>query len=94
MKRQAINLLNKWKQKSDRKPLIIKGVRQCGKTYLMKEFGQSEYEDVAYFNFEGNLALQERFSIDLDVKRIITELGVLRGKVIVPGKTLLIFDEI
>ncbi len=94
MKRQAIDLLIKWKQKSDRKPLIIKGVRQCGKTYLIKEFGQSEYEDVAYFNFEGNRALQERFSIDLDVKRIITELGVLRGKVILPRKTLLIFDEI
>ena len=58
LKRQAINLLIKWKQKSNRKPLIIKGVRQCGKTYLMKEFGQSEYEDVAYFNFEVNSALQ------------------------------------
>lgn len=73
------NLL-KWKKLEDRKPLILKGVRQCGKTWLLKEFGKNNYEDVAYFNFEGNDILQERFSQDLDVKRIIEELSILNNK--------------
>lgn len=77
-----------------RKPLIVKGVRQCGKTWLLKEFGKNNYEDVAYFNFEGNEALQERFNQDLDVKRIIEELSILNNKIIKPEKTLIIFDEI
>ena len=86
--------LLKWKNDSDRKPLILKGVRQCGKTWLLKEFGKNNYEDVAYFNFEGNEALQEIFSIDLDVSRIIEELGIISHKTIKPEKTLIIFDEI
>ena len=73
MKRLLYNNLLKWKNSKDRKPLILKGVRQCGKTWLLKEFGKENYEDVAYFNFEGNDLLQERFSQDLDVKRIIEE---------------------
>ena len=87
------NLLE-WKNSKDRKPLILKGVRQCGKTWLLKEFGKKNYEDVAYFNFEGNDSLQERFSQDLDVKRIIEELSILNNKVIKPNSTLIIFDEI
>ena len=87
------NLLE-WKNSKDRKPLILKGVRQCGKTWLLKEFGKKNYENVAYFNFEGNDSLQERFSQDLDVKRIIEELSILNNKVIKPGNTLIIFDEI
>ncbi len=86
--------LLKWKDSEDRKPLIIRGVRQCGKTWILKEFGKNNYEDVAYFNFEGNTALQERFEQDLDVKRIIEELSILNNKIIKPEKTLIIFDEI
>ena len=94
MERLLMNSLIKWKESKSRKPLIVKGVRQCGKTYLLKEFGEKYYEDVAYFNFEGNKALQQRFQNDLDVKRIVMELGILRNKVIEPNKTLIIFDEI
>lgn len=94
MKRLVLDELIKWKSRKDRKPLILKGVRQCGKTYILKEFGKENYDDVAYFNFEGNSALGERFEQDLDPKRIIMELGVLNGKRIKPESTLIIFDEI
>ena len=80
MERLLYQNLLKWKKLEDRKPLILKGVRQCGKTWLLKEFGKNNYEDVAYFNFEGNDILQERFSQDLDVKRIIEELSILNNK--------------
>lgn len=94
MKRILYEDLVKWKESKDRKPLILKGVRQCGKTWLLKEFGKNCYEDIAYFNFEGNEALQERFSTDLNITRIIEELSILNNKIIKPGKTLIIFDEI
>ncbi|MDR0446603.1 MAG: ATP-binding protein [Oscillospiraceae bacterium] len=94
MRRLLIGDMKRWQLSDNRKPLIIKGVRQCGKTYLLKEFGEACYDDVAYFNFEGNTALGERFERDLDVTRIIAELGILRRKVIQPEKTLIIFDEI
>ena len=94
MKRILYDDLIKWKDSKDRKPLILKGVRQCGKTWLLKEFGKNNYEDVAYFNFEGNEVLQERFSSDLDIFRIIEELSILNNKIIKPEKTLIIFDEI
>lgn len=94
LKRLLMEELLKWKNSKDRKPLIIKGVRQCGKTYLLNKFGEKYYDDVAYFNFEGNKALQQRFEADLDVKRIIMELGIVRNKPIDPRKTLIIFDEI
>lgn len=94
MKRLLLDDLKRWKDSDNRKPLIVKGVRQCGKTFLLKEFGEACYEDIAYFNFEGNKALGERFERDLDVKRIITELGILRKKVLEPEKTLIVFDEI
>jgi predicted AAA+ superfamily ATPase len=86
--------LQKWKAQSDRKPLLLKGVRQCGKTYILKEFGKQAYADVAYFNFEGNEPLQKCFERDLDPKRIIAELGVLHHGAIKPGTTLIILDEI
>ena len=86
--------LKKWKNRKSRKPLILKGVRQSGKTYTLNEFGKENYDEVAYFNFEGNPALAERFEQDLDVKRILMELGILGGKRIKPESTLLIFDEI
>ena len=84
-----------WKNKKRRKPLLVTGVRQCGKTYLIKEFGRSEFEDMAYFNFDGNSGLQSVFDYDLDTDRIIDELGsVILGKKIIQGKTLVVFDEI
>lgn len=94
MKRLLYEELLKWKSSNDRKPLILKGVRQCGKTWLLKEFGKNNYEDIAYFNFEGNTSLQERFSQNLDISRIIEELSILHNKKIQPEKTLIIFDEI
>jgi len=94
VKRILMDKMKQWKDSEHRKPLIIKGVRQCGKTWLLREFGDAYYEDVAYFNFEGNDALGERFEHDLDVVRIINELGILRQKPIQADKTLIIFDEI
>jgi len=94
MYRLMYEKLIKWKEDKYRKPLLLKGVRQCGKTYLLKEFGQKSYADVAYFNFEGNAPLMACFEKDLDVQRIIEELGILRKKAINPAETLLIFDEI
>jgi len=72
----------------------LKGVRQSGKTYLLKEFGKKAYADLAYFNFEGNEPLQKCFDQDLDPQRIISELGVFHHRAIKPGETLIIFDEI
>lgn len=94
LKRLILNELIKWKNRRDRKPLILKGVRQCGKTYLLNEFGKENYAQVAYFNFEGNPALAERFEQDLDPMRIIVELGILARESIKPQTTLVIFDEI
>ena len=94
MDRKLKKELVRWKEKEGRKPLIVKGVRQCGKTYLLKEFGNEYYEDVAYFNFEGEDSLLARFDGDLDVERIISELGIFRKKTIEKKTTLIIFDEI
>lgn len=94
MQRLLTKSLIAWKNNPLRKPLILKGVRQCGKTYLLLEFGKANYQDVAYFNFENNTPLQQLFEKDLDIKRLITELGVLQNKPILPTTTLIIFDEI
>jgi predicted AAA+ superfamily ATPase len=94
MKRLIIEELIKWKNRADRKPLILKGVRQCGKTYILKLFGKENYDAVAYFNFEGNSALCERFEQDLDPERLVVELSILFGKRILPERTLIILDEI
>lgn len=94
MERTLISSLLEWKDKPDRKPLIIKGVRQSGKTYLMKDFGERHFQSVAYFNFEENDALKSIFDLNYDVKRILFELGLSRGSTITPGDTLLVFDEI
>lgn len=94
MERTLITKLVEWKEKSNRKPLILKGVRQCGKTYLLKEFGKRHYESCAYFNFEENETLKTVFEKDYDTTRIVFELGLYFGKTIEPGKTLLILDEI
>jgi len=94
MKRLLTNKLLQWKQSPYRKPLILRGIRQSGKTWLLMDFGRLAYEDIAYFNFEKNEALSEHFQKDLNPQRLITELSVLNGKAIRPGKTLIIFDEI
>lgn len=95
MERTASEQFKAWKNKKIRKPLLVTGVRQCGKTYLIKKFGQSEFEDMAYFNFEGNTGLQSVFAYDFDTDRILDELGsIILGKKIIPGSTLVVFDEI
>lgn len=95
LERDIMKQLVEWKDSSNRKPLMLTGVRQCGKTYVCKKFGEQYFEDVAYFYFEGNKGLASVFDYDFDVERILDELGnILRGKEIVPGKTLVIFDEI
>lgn len=95
MERDIMKKLLAWKDSPDRKPLLLTGLRQCGKTYICKEFGETYFEDTAYFYFEGNARLASVFQYDLDVVRIIEELGnVIRGKEIVPGRTLVIFDEV
>ncbi len=94
MKRTIITDLLKWKNNPEKKPLIIKGVRQCGKTYILKEFGKQYYSETAYFNFEENETLKSIFENDYDVKRILFELGLFIGKTIKPQDTLIVFDEI
>lgn len=95
MDRTVMSDLIKWKNKKKHKPLMLLGVRQCGKTYIARRFGEEQFENVAYFNFEGNAALNSIFDYDLDVRRIVNELGsVASNNKIIPGKTLLIFDEI
>lgn len=94
MERTLIRELCSWKEKENRKPLILKGVRQCGKTYLLKDFGRRCYENVAYFNFEETDSLVSVFEKDYDTKRILFELELFLGRSIRPGTTLIILDEI
>lgn len=94
MERALIADLINWKEKPCRKPLILKGVRQCGKTYLLKAFGEQCYDSFAYFNFEETEALKTVFEKDYDTDRILFELGLFAGKTIEAGHTLVILDEI
>ena len=94
MYRNAIKTLQKWKEKNNRKPLIIRGARQVGKTWLMKEFGNKFYDNTVYINFENNQAMKELFSSDFNINRIITGLEIYYGQKINPDNTLIIFDEV
>ena len=94
MKRLIMEKLVKWKESKYRKPLILQGARQVGKTYLLKQFGEENYESVAYFNFDHDENLYELFNNTKDPKRILEQLAFIYGKAIIPGKTLIIFDEI
>ena len=94
MYRIAIEKLLKWKESKRRKPLIIEGARQVGKTWLMKEFGKQAYEDTVYINFDSNSVMAKLFEADLDTERLITGLELYAGRKINPDKTLLIFDEV
>ena len=94
MKRFILDKLIKWKESKYRKPLILKGARQIGKTYILKQFGEENYEGVAYFNFDHDEDLYNLFTSTKDPKRILEQLAFIYGKAIIPGKTLIIFDEI
>lgn len=94
MYRIAIEKLKRWKESKNRKPLIIEGARQVGKTWLMKEFGKLYYSDTVYINFDSNSTMKELFDSDLNVERIILGLELYTDKKIDFNNTLLIFDEI
>lgn len=94
MYRYAIEDLYKWKESKYRKPLIIEGARQVGKTWLMKEFGKQAYENTVYINFDANSQMSELFSADLNIERIMLGLELYVGHKINSENTLLIFDEI
>lgn len=94
MYRIAIEKLLKWKEKKYRKPLIVGGARQVGKTWLMKEFGKQYYKDTIYINFDSNSRMTELFASDLDTKRLIMGLELYADRKIDPEHTLLIFDEV
>lgn len=80
MNRNAINKLVEWKNSDDRKPLVLKGARQVGKTWLMKEFGKKYYEDTFYFNFDEEDELKSIFETNKDPYRIVELLGLIKGK--------------
>ena len=94
MNRNAFDKLIGWKKSPDRKPLILKGARQVGKTWLMQEFGKSEYASYVYFNFDEEDELKSIFEANKTPQRIVELLGLLKGRIITPGETLIIFDEI
>ena len=94
MYRAAMEDLKIWKDKPNKKPMIIRGARQVGKTWLMKEFGKIAFQNYVYINFENNRVMKELFSSDLDTRRIMTGVELYSGKKIDPSSTLLIFDEI
>lgn len=93
MKRSIYSSLKKWKESPTRKPLILQGARQVGKTYILKEFGAREYSEVVYINCDDNNDMQNMF-VDYDVDRIIRSMSAISGVSIKPSTTLLILDEI
>lgn len=94
MERNVIRQLIKWKQKSNRKPLILNGARQVGKTYILQEFGQRCYEKVAYVNCDKNELVAKIFAQDYNIERILLSLSALLHVNIEPGNTLIVFDEV
>jgi Predicted ATPase (AAA+ superfamily) len=94
MEREAYKKLLEWKQSSDRKPLIISGARQTGKTWLLNNFGASEYKKIAYINCEKNKAMQKLFIEDYDMDRIIRVISALTEVDVEPGNTLIVLDEL
>ena len=94
MKRNAIALMSEWKQSADRKPLVLRGARQVGKTWIMKEFGRQFYDECFYFNFDEEDELKSIFEANKDPHRIIELFGLIKGKKILPQKHLIIFDEV
>lgn len=94
MKRNAIQNMVKWKNDEERKPLILRGARQVGKTWLMKEFGRNHYRNMVYFNFDEDEDLKSIFEANKNPRRIIELLSLISGERILPNETLLVFDEI
>lgn len=94
MYRKAIEELKHWKEKADRKPVVIRGARQTGKTWLMKEFARTCYENYAYINFDNNPRMKALFEGDFDADRLMLGLQVEAGCKIVPAETLILLDEI
>ncbi len=94
MKRTIMKELVLWKDKMNRKPLILQGARQVGKTWVMKEFGRQNYKYVAYVNMDHNVHMKESFEKDFDVFRILEDIGIETHTKILPGETLIILDEI
>lgn len=94
MNRNAIHDLIRWKSSEDRKPMVLKGARQVGKTWLMKEFGQNYYDSFVYFNFDEEDELKSIFTSNKNPHRIIELLSLIADRKIIPGETLIIFDEI
>lgn len=94
IKRRALEQLAEWKIKSSRKPLLLTGIRQVGKTWLLKHFGKKYFDDTAYFNFERQEELGQFFRTTRDPRRLIDNLSLVHGRAIQPQNTLIIFDEI
>ena len=94
MRRNAINELVEWKNDEERKPMVLRGARQVGKTWLMKEFGRTNYDSYVYFNFDEEDELKSIFEANKNPKRIIELLSMIAGEKILPGETLIIFDEV
>lgn len=94
MDRDTLQDLIAWKNKSTRKPLIVRGARQVGKTWLLKEFGRTQYRQCVYVNFENAITLQDMFLKDFDINRIIQTLQIYAQTRITPEDTLIVFDEV
>ena len=94
IKRDIVERLLEWKESEDRRPLLIQGARQIGKTWVMKHFGKSHYDYLAYFNFDASPELGSEFKQSRDPKRLISRLSLYCDSPIIPGKTLIVFDEI
>ena len=93
MERTIYTQLLEWKHSTDRKPLILLGARQVGKTYILKQFGSREFSNMVYINCHNNEFMASLFT-DFDIKRVVYQIGVQTGQKITPGKTLLFIDEI
>ncbi len=94
VERHLMEKLVSWKNTSHRKPLIINGARQVGKTWLLKEFGAQYFENTAYVNFDNNVAMAALFDEGYDISRLLLGIQAETGERITPGKTLIVFDEI
>ena len=94
MDRFALEKLKQWKEKKNRKPLIIRGARQVGKTWLMKEFGRTCFGKMAYVNFDSNTRMRQVFEGDINIERLVLAISAETGISIDSQDTLLIFDEV
>ena len=94
MERSLMQDLIDWKENPNKKPLVIQGVRQCGKTFLIEDFAKRYYDDIVYFRFDKDAKVMKFFEQDLDPVRIIKDIGLSRGKALSPHETLIVFDEI